>query len=144
MTRESAALPAVTPRPGAGRSPDGTRLGWWSVGSGPGLLVVHGAMQSGLSQLDLARELAGTRTVHLLDRRGRGRSGPWPDGGFDVSAEVADVIAAARATGSADVLGISSGAILALRAALTDPGIERVAAFEPPIAVAGSIRMDQI
>ena len=144
MTRETAAPPAVTPRPGAGQFADGTRLGWWSVGSGPGLLVVHGAMQSGLSQLDLARELAGTRTVHLLDRRGRGRSGPWPAGGFDVSAEVADVIAAARATGSADVLGISSGAILALRAALTDPGIERVAAFEPPIAVAGSIRMDQI
>jgi len=144
MTRETAAPPALAPRPGTGQSADGTRLGWWSVGSGPGLLVVHGAMQSGLSQLDLARELAGTRTVHLLDRRGRGCSGPWPDRGFDPSAEVADVIAAARATGSTDVLGVSSGAILALRAALADPGIERVAAFEPPIVVAGSIRMDQI
>lgn len=144
MTQGTASHRMPAPRPGAAVSADGTEIGWWSVGAGPGLLVVHGAMQSGLSQLDLAGLLADGRTVHLLDRRGRGRSAPYPAGGFDPSAEVADVVAVARATGSADVLGISSGAILTLRAGLVEPDLARLAVFEPPIAVGGSIRIDQL
>jgi pimeloyl-ACP methyl ester carboxylesterase len=112
------------------------------VGDGPGLLVVHGSMQAGLSQHDLADLLAPGRTVHLLDRRGRGLSGPYPAGGVDPATEVADVVTVARTTGTTDVLGISSGAILTLRAALATSDIERIALFEPPIGVDGSIRPD--
>jgi pimeloyl-ACP methyl ester carboxylesterase len=101
-------------------------------------------MQSGLSQLDLAMILAETRTVHLLDRRGRGASGPWPDTGVTLEQEVADLTAVAAATGSQDVLGISSGAIIALRAALAPGPVRRVAAFEPPIAVGKSMRLGMI
>ena len=128
------------PRRGASTMPDGARIGWWSLGQGPGLLVVHGSMQAGLSQRDLADLLAPGRTVHLLDRRGRGLSGPYPEAGVDPVVEVQDVIAVARVTGSSDVLGISSGAILTLRAALAAPDIDRIALFEPPIGVDGSIR----
>lgn len=130
---------AQTLRPGMTTAPDGARIGWWSVGDGPGLLVVHGSMQAGPSQRDLAALLVPGRTVHLLDRRGRGLSGPYPTGGVEPGAEVADVIAVARATGSTDVLGISSGAILTLRAALATSAIERIALFEPPVGVGGSI-----
>lgn len=139
MTSRTQSRAAAAPRPGGTIAPDGAQLGWWSLGDGPGLLVVHGSMQSGRSQLDLGRLLAHGRTVHLLDRRGRGLSGPARP---DSSAEVGDVLAAARATGSTDVLGISSGAILTMRAALASPEIERIAVFEPPIVVRGSIRLD--
>ena len=35
-------------------SADGTPLGILSLGNGPGVVIVHGAMQSATSQLDLA------------------------------------------------------------------------------------------
>ncbi|GAB3685411.1 alpha/beta fold hydrolase [Angustibacter aerolatus] len=115
---------------------DGRRLGVHSLGSGPGVLVVHGAMQSGRSQLDLARLLGDDLEVHLLDRRGRGTSGPWQPGDADAGREVADVVAALGATGATRVLGISSGALLALRAAAaTGPVLTHLAAFEPPLYV---------
>ncbi len=53
---------------------DGGPIGWWTLGHGPDLVVVHGAMQSGRSQWDLAALLADRHTVHLMDRRGRGAS----------------------------------------------------------------------
>jgi pimeloyl-ACP methyl ester carboxylesterase len=60
-------------------SADGTAIGYRLVGAGPPLLVLHGAMQSALSQHDLALALADRFTVVLADRRGRGLSGPFGD-----------------------------------------------------------------
>lgn len=57
---------------------DGSTLSYYSIGHGPGLLVLHGAMSSALTQLELAELLAGNYTVYLLSRRGRGLSGPYP------------------------------------------------------------------
>lgn len=125
-------------------SADGTRIGWLSLGEGPGLVLVHGSMQSARSQLELARLLAGRHTVHLVDRRGRGMSGPYPTAERYSDVEVADLSAVLAATGAADVLGISSGALIALRAALALPAVARVAAFEPPLAIDGSVRLDLI
>lgn len=129
---------------GTTRSADGTTLGWISVGSGPGIVVVHGTMQSARSQLELAHLLAGGHTAHLLERRGRGPSGPHPSTGLVTSTEVDDLAAVLEATGAHDVLGISSGAIIALRAGLVVPAIRRMAVFEPPLSVGGSVRMDLI
>lgn len=139
MASPTGSRTAQPARPGSTTAADGARLGWRSVGTGRPLLVVHGSMQAGLSQVDLAELLVPGRTVHLLDRRGRGLSGAYPAAGVEPAAEVADVIAVARATGSREVLGISTGAILTLRAALAAPEIERIALFEPPIGVDGSI-----
>lgn len=57
------------------------------------LLVLHGAMTMALTHRDLALLLAGegsenshgrtTMVVHTASRRGRGRSGPYPDSLFD-------------------------------------------------------------
>ncbi|GIG41755.1 alpha/beta fold hydrolase [Cellulomonas phragmiteti] len=119
-------------------SADGTTVRVHSIGAGPGLVVVHGAMQSGTSQLELARLLADTRTVHLLDRRGRDRSVTGPQ----TPIEVADLRAVLAQTGAHDVLGISSGAIVAARAALAGDEVRRLALFEPPLPVGGSMRLD--
>jgi pimeloyl-ACP methyl ester carboxylesterase len=120
---------------------DGTDLGIASLGSGPGLVVVHGSMQSAVSQLDLARMLAADRTVHLLERRGRGRSGPYPPRS-STATEVDDLAVVLRATGARAALGISSGALLVARAALTEPSLEDVLLFEPPLVVDTSLSLD--
>lgn len=117
-------------------SPDGTPIAFHSLGSGPGIVIVHGAMQSGMSQRELAELLSPAHTVHLVDRRGRGTRPATT-----TAEEVADLRAVLAATGSADVLGISSGAIIAARAALAGAGIRRLALFEPPLSIGGSVRL---
>jgi pimeloyl-ACP methyl ester carboxylesterase len=120
---------------------DGTDLAVLSLGHGPGLVVVHGSMQSAVSQLDLAVLLAGGHTVHLMERRGRGRSGPYPvDASTDT--EVGDLAAVLAATGARAALGISSGALIVGRAAMSAPALDRAVLFEPPLVVDGSIALE--
>lgn len=57
-------------------SKDGTRIGYRQLGSGPGLVMVHGAIESAESHMQLAEVLADSFTIYLYDRRGRGMSGP--------------------------------------------------------------------
>ncbi|HLY14926.1 MAG TPA: alpha/beta hydrolase [Candidatus Limnocylindrales bacterium] len=118
-------------------SQDGTRIGYHQLGSGPGIILVHGAMESGLSHLELARQLADQHTVYLPDRRGRGLSGPFGSG-YALHSEVEDLKALLVATGTRDVFGVSAGGLIALQAALELPAIERVAAFEPALSIDGS------
>ncbi|HST65878.1 MAG TPA: alpha/beta hydrolase [Mycobacteriales bacterium] len=123
-------------------SADGTEIGYRRMGSGPVVLVLHGAMQSALSQRDLARALADRFTVVLPDRRGRGSSGPFgPDWSLD--REVEDVAALLAGTGARYAVGISSGAIILLTAALTEP-VEKLVLFEPPFVVEGSASLDWV
>ncbi len=122
---------------GAVVSKDGTTIGYRQLGRGPGLVVLHGAMESAQSHMQLAQALAGTYTVYLPDRRGRGLSGPY--GSRDgVQQDVEDMDALLTKTGAHDVFGVSSGAIISLQAALTLPAIHRAAIFEPPFMFDGS------
>jgi pimeloyl-ACP methyl ester carboxylesterase len=119
-------------------SADGTTIGYRSFGAGPPLLVLHGAMQSGLSQRDLAEALADRFTVVLPDRRGRGASGPF-GADWSLEREVEDVAALVAGTGARLAFGISSGAVILLEAALTG-AFDRLALFEPVLVVGGSVR----
>lgn len=122
---------------GAVVSKDGTTIGYRQLGRGPGLVVLHGAMESAQSHMQLAQALADTYTVYLPDRRGRGLSGPY--GSRDgVQQDVEDMDALLTKTGAHDVFGVSSGAIISLQAALTLPAIHRAAIFEPPFMFDGS------
>ena len=127
-----------TPATGIATSRDGTRIGYHRVGSGPGLVLVHGAMESGLSHLELARALGTEHTVFMHDRRGRGLSGPFGPG-YALHKEVEDLDALLAATGAHDVFGVSAGGLIALQAALELPAIERVAVYEPALSVDGSV-----
>jgi pimeloyl-ACP methyl ester carboxylesterase len=122
---------------GAVVSKDGTTIGYRQLGRGPGLVVLHGAMESAQSHMQLAEALADTYTVYLPDRRGRGLSGPYRSGDV-VSQEVEDMDVLLTKTGAHDVFGVSSGAIISLQAALTLPAIRRAAIFEPPLMFSGS------
>jgi pimeloyl-ACP methyl ester carboxylesterase len=121
---------------GSVTSQDGTVIGYRQLGQGPGVVVLHGAMESGQSHLQLAEKLACDFTVYLPDRRGRGLSGPF-GGDYSIGKEVEDLNALLSTTRARQVLGISSGALITLQTALTLPALRKVVMFEPPLLVDG-------
>jgi pimeloyl-ACP methyl ester carboxylesterase len=114
-------------------SRDGTAIGYRQLGSGPGLIAIHGGMQASGNLMRLAAGLADAFTVYLPDRRGRGRSGPGGDG-HGIAEECEDVEALQHETGAHNVFGLSIGGVIALHSAARVPLIQRVAAYEPPLA----------
>jgi pimeloyl-ACP methyl ester carboxylesterase len=131
----------MTPVPyrrGSVRSADGTVLGYRELGRGPGLIVLHGGMLAAQSMMKLAEALSGDFTAYVPDRRGRGASGPHgPD--YGVAREVEDVQALLAGTGEGQAFGLSSGALVTLRTALVTPALKRIALYEPPLSVRGSV-----
>ncbi|MGN9840226.1 alpha/beta fold hydrolase [Nonomuraea sp. H19] len=118
-------------------SKDGVTITYHRLGRGPGLVLLHGAMQTGHSNIELAQALAGDFICYVPDRRGRGRSGPYgPD--YGLQREIDDLGALLTATGAEHVAGVSSGAIIALRTALAQPAPRKVVVFEPPLDIDGS------
>ncbi|NVI86855.1 alpha/beta fold hydrolase [Actinomadura sp. BRA 177] len=112
-------------------SKDGTRIAFDRTGEGPALVCVGGALNDRGSGAALAALLAGRHTVLTYDRRGRGGSGDTPP--YAVDREIEDLAAVLDAAGgSAAVYGMSSGAVLALRAAAAGLPVTRLALFEPP------------
>ena len=121
-------------------SKDGTRIAYDATGTGPALVVVGGATQFRASDSSwpvLAGLLSDRFTVVTYDRRGRGESGDALP--YAVAREIEDIAALIEAVGGrASLLGFSSGAVLAIEAAAAGLPVDRVIAYEPPIAVAGS------
>ncbi|WP_415853726.1 alpha/beta fold hydrolase [Sinomonas sp. G460-2] len=118
-------------------SKDGTRIGYRRLGSGPGVVLLHGSNQHAGSHMSLAQALAGQFTVYLPDRRGRGMSGPYPHD-YGVRTEVADLAAVLEHTGARNVFGVSASGIAVLEAARALPGaIDKVVAYEPAILTDG-------
>jgi pimeloyl-ACP methyl ester carboxylesterase len=115
------------------RSTDGTSIAVERLGEGPPLVVVPGALSDHTAWMACAPLLASRRSAHVIDRRGRGASGDGPS--TDPEREVEDVLAVLGAVGGpADLLGHSSGAILALRSAERAPGaLRRLVLYEPPV-----------
>lgn len=169
---------------------DGSRLSYYSGGSGPGILILHGGASFALTHTELVDVLGPFYTVHLASRRGRGlsdgyphavsglapqtnqlspkaRSGHGADGNGDgetplrvgdrtyprayssgftagvLDIEVRDVDTLLGATGATRAIGVSSGALVLLRALLTAaesspplPHLRKLThaiIFEPPL-----------
>lgn len=119
-------------------SKDSTPIGYRQIGSGPGLILMHGAMESSLGHVELAQALADTFTCYLPDRRGRGLSGSYGND-YSLQKDIEDVDALLSATGARYVFGVSSGAIMMLEAARQLPAIRKAAIFEPPIVIDNSL-----
>ncbi|MEP7284315.1 MAG: alpha/beta hydrolase [Chloroflexota bacterium] len=111
-------------------SKDGTTIGYRQFGHGPGIVIVHGSMSSGYNHLQLAQALSDTFTVYLVDRRGRGLSGPYRQD-HSVQTDVEDVDAVLTKTGAHNIFAVSVGATICLEAALTLPAIHKLAIYEP-------------
>ena len=113
------------------RSADGTQIGVTTVGSGPPLVLVHGAWNWAEHWLGVADELADAHTCSVMDRRGRANSGDGDDYSFEC--EIEDIAAVLEATGtSASLLGHSSGAIYALETARR-VSVDGLVLYEPPL-----------
>jgi pimeloyl-ACP methyl ester carboxylesterase len=113
-------------------SRDGTRIGLRRYGQGPSVVILHGSMSSSLNHTQLAQALADAFTVYLPDRRGRGMSDPYT-GVYTADSEARDLEAVLDHTGSANVFGVSVGAMIALKTAATTTAIEKLAVYEPPL-----------
>ena len=113
-------------------SADGTTIGYRWLGHGPGLILVHGGLQTSQSFTKLAAALSDVFTVYVPDRRGRGLSGSHGDN-YSIRKECEDINALLNRTGAHNVFGLSSGAIIVLQAAPTLPTIYKVALYEPPL-----------
>ncbi len=89
-------------------SPDGTPIALFSSGSGPPLILVHGASADHTTFRVVGPMFAERFTVHAIDRRGRGASGdtlPYAiEREFEDVAAVASVLAA-EAGAPVDVVG---------------------------------------
>jgi len=119
-------------------SQDGTTIGYYQFGHGPGVVLLHGAMESAHSHMQLAEALADAFTVYLPDRRGRGLSGPYGKD-YSIQTEGEDMDALLTKTGAHYVFGVSAGGLICLQAALHLPAIHKAALYEPALIVNGSI-----
>lgn len=121
------------------RSADGTTIGYRTVGSGQGsVIVLGGALRSGEDYLALAHVLASSLTVHVVDRRGRGLSGPQGPA-YAIERECEDLLAVQEATGADAAFGHSFGGLVALETARRSDAFTRLAVYEPGVSIAGSI-----
>jgi pimeloyl-ACP methyl ester carboxylesterase len=117
------------------RSSDGTAISYQTTGAGPGLIVVGGALRVAQDYAPLAAVLARSFTVHLVERRGRGASGPLgPD--YGLAKEVADLRVVQAATGARLAFGHSYGGLVVLETARTAEVFDHVATYEPGVPVA--------
>jgi pimeloyl-ACP methyl ester carboxylesterase len=113
-------------------SKEGTPIAFDQSGQGPALILVAGALTTRADWSSLAARLAPHFSVFAYDRRGRGESGDTAP--YAVEREVEDIQALiTEAGGSAFVFGHSSGAALALEAAVSlGEKVKKLAMYEAP------------
>lgn len=128
--------PATQPTIASGVHVRGTTLHVEQRGDGPPLLLIHGGGEDATMLAAQADDLAAAgHRVITYDRRGTGRSGrdDWPGGGADQHADDAAALIAELDAAPAVVVGVSSGAVVALAVAARHPeAVGRVVAWEPP------------
>jgi pimeloyl-ACP methyl ester carboxylesterase len=118
-------------------SADGTDIAIDRAGSGSPVILVCGGSVDRMSNAGLAEQLAPHFTVLNYDRRGRGDSGDTPP--YAVQREIEDIDAVVGAAGgSAFLYGTSSGAALAMEAAIRLDAITKLALWEPPFLPEGA------
>lgn len=119
-------------------SADGTAVEYLSTGRGPDVIMVPGVLATASNLAPFARLLAQRFTVHVVQRRGRGGSGPQ-GGRYGIAREREDIEAVRARTGARLIFGHSFGGLVALRAACGSTAFDAVAVYEPGISVSGSM-----
>lgn len=126
-------------------SADGTRIAVWTAGSGPPMVLVHGAISDHSVDVDFAAELSQRLSTFAVDRRGRGASADHPD--YSIEREFEDIAAvvdavADRSSGPVTLWGHSYGADCAMGAATLTANIRWLVLYEPGFGMtypAGSV-----
>jgi len=120
---------------------DGTKISYLTMGSGPSVIVIPGTLSMAADYAAFARALAEHFTVHTIERRGRGESGPQGDD-YSIVKEREDVLALRAETGASLLVGHSFGGFVALEVAGHNPSLTKIAVYEPGVSIDGSIPMD--
>jgi pimeloyl-ACP methyl ester carboxylesterase len=143
MNRTQPTMTTTKGRPGVVISRDRTAISYETLGAGEGLLVLGGAWRTARDYLSFARALASSFAVHLVDRRGRGGSGPQGEN-YSIERELEDLFAIQAQTEATIVFGHSYGGLVALEAARRSMVFSDVVVYEPGVPVAGSIPLSWI
>jgi len=115
------------------QSKDGTVIAYERCGTGPPLVLVHGALATHERWGNISKMLAQKFTVYAIDRRGRGDSGDTEP--YALEREFEDIAAVVDSIGQGvSLLGHSHGALCSLEAALLTPNVRSVIAYEPAAA----------
>lgn len=112
-------------------SRDGTVISYTKQGTGPRLLLVHGSLMSSFYYRRLARILERFFTVYVMDRRGRGDSGPQGEE-YGLQKECEDVMALLKDQDISLLFGHSYGGLIAINVVRQYP-IIKLALYEPAI-----------
>jgi pimeloyl-ACP methyl ester carboxylesterase len=119
-------------------SRDGTKIAYLSVGDGPAVIVLPGVLSMASDYADFACALAQHFTVHIIERRGRGRSGPQGDD-YSITKECEDVLAVQQKTGARLLVGHSYGGLVALEVVRDNRVFSKIAVYEPGVSIDGSM-----
>lgn len=122
-------------------SEDGTVIGYRQMGSGPGIVLLHGGVNASQNLMKMGKLLSDEFTVYIPDRRGRGMSGPFGTD-YSIEKEDQDLNALLTKTGAHYVFGTADGALFALHAAISLSSIHKIIAYEPLI-FAGQPGLDE-
>jgi pimeloyl-ACP methyl ester carboxylesterase len=122
---------------------DGTSVAYSTTGAGPGVIVIPGVMSNAGDYAELAQALAGTFTVHVIERRGHGNSGPQGST-YSMGDECEDIGELQQRTGATRIFGHSYGGLIALQAARTNPSLQKIAVYEPGVSIGKGISMSWI
>ena len=95
-------------------------------------------MRAAVDYLPFAEVLARQFEVHVIDRRGRGASGPLGPG-YGIDKECQDLLAVQAATDARLLFGHSYGALIALETAVGSEAFQRLALYEPGLSVGGCV-----
>jgi pimeloyl-ACP methyl ester carboxylesterase len=115
-------------------SPDGTKIGYKTIGKGPGIIVVHGVLSDSEDLTKLADALSDSFTLHLMDRRGRGESGPQGTE-YSIQKECEDVKAIQKRTNANYLIGHSFGGLVGLELARLDHTFQKLALYDPGLSI---------
>jgi pimeloyl-ACP methyl ester carboxylesterase len=124
-------------------SADGTPVEYLSMGRGPDVIVVPGALAVAADLAAFAALLAERHTVHVVQRRGRGGSGPQGDR-YGIARECEDIEAVRAQTGARLIFGHSFGGLVVLRAVRGSGLFDAVAVYEPGVSLDGSMPLGWI
>jgi pimeloyl-ACP methyl ester carboxylesterase len=107
-------------------SQDGATIRYLTLGSGPSVMVIPGALAVAADYTAFGRALAERFTVQIIERRGRGQSSPQ-GAEYSIRIECEDVLAVQRLTGASALVGHSYGGLVALEVARDNPSLSRIA-----------------
>jgi pimeloyl-ACP methyl ester carboxylesterase len=121
-------------------SQDGAKMSYLTMGGGPSVLVIPGALSMAADYAAFASALAEHFTVHIIERRGRGESSPQGND-YSMIKEREDVLALRQETGASLLVGHSFGGLVALEVGRLNRALTKIAVYEPGVSIDGSIPM---